>query len=188
MSALVKIYGVQILGNPSKVNAPIKMEISFEAFESIKDEIECELTFVASDAVEERDQLLETVVIGPFESGSHKFTFEAPAPDMTKLSAEDVSDCTALLLKCKYRNQTFTKFGWLVTHVYTDEELVENPPETPILEKLERNIDGPDVRVTHFPIKWVDSAVDEKDMGTSIEQAAGDASAEQAKQDVAMES
>ncbi|KAI1695577.1 hypothetical protein DdX_19515 [Ditylenchus destructor] len=37
MSALVKICGVQILDISSQVNAPVKMEISFESFQSIKD-------------------------------------------------------------------------------------------------------------------------------------------------------
>jgi len=145
---------VQLLENPSKPCDPIKLEITFEVFENIKEDVEWELVFVATDGREEHDQVLDSVLIGPIRDGRHKFVFEAPAPEMQNLRPEDFMDVTLLLLKCKYREQLFMKIGWFVTHTYTDPELVENPPPQPIIEKLQRTIVTEDVRVTSYPIKW----------------------------------
>lgn len=162
MCSRLNICTVNILDNPAKVDTPFKVEITFEVFEYLKEEVEWELVFVANDGKEERDQILDSVVIGPIRDGRHKFVFEAPAPDKEKLNVEDWTDVTVLLLRCKYRDQMFVKIAWFVTHVYTDQELLDNPPEKPIIEKLQRNVSTEDVRVTYYAIKWEDPVMDEE--------------------------
>jgi len=157
---------VNVLDNPAKLDQPFKIEITFEVFENIKEEVEWELVFVASDGKEERDQLLDSVGIGPIREGRHKFIFDAPAPVPASLTVEDLTDVTLLLLKCKFRDQLFVKIGWFITHAYdkeTDPELFEDPPVQPIVEKLQRIISIDDVRVTYYAIKWDDDPVEASD-------------------------
>ncbi|KAL3090842.1 hypothetical protein niasHS_007217 [Heterodera schachtii] len=154
MSSRINVVSVQLLENPATPSDHIKLEIVFEIFENIKEDVEWELVFVGTDGREEHDQVLDSVLIGPIQEGRHKFLFEAPPPQIHNLRPEDFMDVTLLLLKCKYREQLFMKIGWFVTHTYTDPELVENPPSQPLIEKLKRTIVGEDVRVTSYPIKW----------------------------------
>jgi histone chaperone ASF1 len=157
MSSILNIVSVQLLDNPAKPDAPFRMEITFEVFEAIKDDVEWELVFVATDGKEENDQVLDSVLIGPIRDGRHKFIFEAPAPNLQKLQAEDLMDVTVLLLKCKYHDQLFNKIAWFITHTYTEPELIDNPPDQPIIEKMERTVITEDLRVTSYPIKWDDA-------------------------------
>uniref|UniRef100_A0A915DFL2 MULE transposase domain-containing protein n=1 Tax=Ditylenchus dipsaci TaxID=166011 RepID=A0A915DFL2_9BILA len=166
MCSRLNIVNVSVLENPLKLDQPFKVEITFEAFEDIKEEVEWELLFVASDGKEEHDQILDSILIGPIREGRHKFVFDAPPPDVTKLSAEDMTDVTVLLLKCKYRDQLFVKIGWFITHGYnkeTDPELADEPPAQPVVEKLQRSVLTGDIRVTYYAIKWDDDPPQEED-------------------------
>lgn len=96
------------------------------------------------------------------------------------MRTEDLTDVTLLLLKCKYKDQLFLKVGWFVTHVYTDPELIANPPEQLILEKvikkiilfinffqMQRVISVDDCRVTKYAIKWND--IEENEVNKNLE-------------------
>lgn len=154
MCSRLNVVSVQVQENPAKPTDPFKLEITFEVFEHIKEDVEWELVFVATDGREEHDQVLDSVLIGPINDGRHKFVFEAPAPELKDLRPEDLMDVTLLLLKCKYKEQLFMKIGWFITHTYSDRELSENPPPLPVIDKLQRTIVTGDVRVTTYPIKW----------------------------------
>ena len=54
----------------------------------------------------------------------------------------------------------FFRVGYYVRHEYEDAELIENPPEQPILEKLTRDILDSNPRVTKFRITWHESEPD----------------------------
>ncbi|KAF7637961.1 hypothetical protein Mgra_00002666 [Meloidogyne graminicola] len=128
MCSRVNVVGVRILENPSKPTDPFRLEITFELFENIKEDVEWELVFVATDGKEEHDQMLDSVVIGQVREGRHKFDFEAPAPQLQNLRPEDFMDVTLLLLKCKYRDQLFMKIEDVRVTTYPikwDEELNE---------------------------------------------------------------
>jgi len=109
----------------------------------------------------EHDQELDSLTIGPIKAGIHRFTFDAPAPNLEKLSDVDLMDVTLLQLQVKFKEQPFVHISWFVAHRYTDPELIENPPTTPQIEKMERMIITDDVRVTTFAIKW-DDGVEEQ--------------------------
>jgi histone chaperone ASF1 len=162
MSTRLNVCSVQVLDNPLKLTDPIKVEITFEVFELIPEDVEWDLVFVASDGNEEKDQLLESVIIGPIKEGRHKFTLEADPPALDKLTDEDLIDLNALLLRVKYRDQVLVKVGWYIANEYADPELMENPPVKPIAEKLQRKILADDIRVTTFGIKWDDSKPEEQ--------------------------
>lgn len=48
----------------------------------------------------------------------------------------DIVGATALLLKGSYRETEFINIGWFVACEYIDPELKEEPPATPIVEKV----------------------------------------------------
>jgi len=154
MSARLNVSSVRHVQNPMKMEDPFQIEIAFEVFEDLKEGVEWELVFVRNEGKTEGDQTLDCVETGPINAGRHKFTLESPAPEVSSLSVDDLTDVTLLLLRCKYKDQLFISVGWYVTHVYDDPQLLENPPEKPQVEKMSRHIVTGDVRVTTYSIKW----------------------------------
>lgn len=43
---------------------------------------------------------------------------------------------TVILLTCSYKDQEFIRVGYYVNNEYTDQELIENPPEKPQFDKV----------------------------------------------------
>uniref|UniRef100_A0A914ZLH6 Anti-silencing factor n=1 Tax=Parascaris univalens TaxID=6257 RepID=A0A914ZLH6_PARUN len=160
MGSRVNVCSVSVLDNPAKFTDPFKLEITFEVFEPLPDDLDWELVYVGAAESEKYDQVLDSVLVGPVVEGRHKFIFEADGPDPSKIPEDDIVGVTVLLLKCSYREQLFIKVGWFVTVEYTDPEMKENPPLIPVLDKLQREVCMEDVRVTTFPIKW-DNASEE---------------------------
>jgi ASF1 like histone chaperone len=70
----------------------------------------------------------------------------------------DVVGVTGILLTCSYNGQEFFRVGYYVNNYYEDQELNENPPLEPIIEKLTRHILVEKPRVTKFQIQWEDEA------------------------------
>ncbi|MFH4976380.1 hypothetical protein AB6A40_003089 [Gnathostoma spinigerum] len=157
MASRVNVCRVDVLDNPAKFGDPFKLEITFEAFEPLPDDLDWELVYVGSSESESYDQVLDSVLVGPVIEGRHKFLFEADGPDPSKIPQSEIVGMTVLLLRCRYRDQEFIKIGWFVSNTYTDPDLQENPPSTPILDQLTRTVYTDDVRVTTFAIKWDDN-------------------------------
>ncbi|CAD5209358.1 unnamed protein product [Bursaphelenchus okinawaensis] len=153
MSAWIQLLSVVPLDTPCSLTAPVKLQITFEAYEDLPDPVEWEMMF-AWDGDVKHDQVLESVDVGPIKGGKHQFVFEANPPDYTKVPDEDLTDVAVLFLRVKYHDQLFSKVAFFVSHYYTDEELLKEPPVKPVLEKLERSIHLEDLRVTNIPIKW----------------------------------
>uniref|UniRef100_A0A0M3IUU3 Histone chaperone ASF1B n=1 Tax=Ascaris lumbricoides TaxID=6252 RepID=A0A0M3IUU3_ASCLU len=102
----------------------------------VVEDLDWELVYVGAAESEKYDQVLDSVLVGPVVEGRHKFIFEADGPDPSKIPEDDIVGVTVLLLKCSYREQLFIKVGWFVTLEYTDPEMKENPPPTPVLDKV----------------------------------------------------
>ena len=103
---------------------------------------------------ERYDQVLDTVLVGPVVTGSYRFVFQADPPDPAKLPVDDIVGVTAILLTCSYRGKEFIRVGYYLNNEYTDEELRENPPSRPQIDRLSRNILADKPRVTKFPIDF----------------------------------
>lgn len=69
---------------------------------------------------------------------------------------QDLVGVTVVLLTCSYKEKEFIRVGYYVNVDYADAELKENPPATPVYEKLVRNILATNPRVTRFKIDWDD--------------------------------
>uniref|UniRef100_A0A8R1U6E2 Unc-85 n=1 Tax=Pristionchus pacificus TaxID=54126 RepID=A0A8R1U6E2_PRIPA len=161
MGSRVNVCSVNILNNPSLFTDDFKLEITFEAYENLPHDLEWELVYVGSSTEKKHDQRLDSVEVGPTPEGRHKFVFEAVAADPSKIPSEDLIGVTALLLKVKYNAQEFLNLGWYVKVEYKDPELIENPPSTPVINKLSRTVLIDDLRVTTYPIKWDENQVEE---------------------------
>lgn len=61
--------------------------------------------------------------MGPVPEGRHKFLFEAPAPDHTKIPVTDIVGVTVILLTCAYKNKEFLRVGYYVSNEYETTEL-----------------------------------------------------------------
>lgn len=86
--------------------------------------------------------------------GVNKFQFVADPPDLKKIPDTEVIGVTVILLSCAYDDREFVRVGYYVNNEYTDEDLINNPPTKPIMDKVQRNILAEKPRVTRFAIKW----------------------------------
>ena len=67
---------------------------------------------------------------------------------------------TALLLTTSYNGKEFFRIGYYVYNDYTDQELIEMPPEKVKIDAVTRNILVDKPRITRFDIKWKEDPVD----------------------------
>jgi len=86
--------------------------------------------------------------------GVNSFEFEAAAPTPDKIPGSDLLGVTVILLTASYKDAEFIRVGYYVNNFYEDEEMRENPPETPDLKKVKREVLVSKPRVTRFNIKW----------------------------------
>jgi len=114
-------------------------------------DLEWKLTYVGSAEDDKCDQILDTVLVGPVVRGAYKFVFQANPPDVSKIPQEDILGVTVLLVTCSYNNQEFIRVGYYVNNEYADEELKEDPPAQPRIDRIVRNILAEKPRVTRFP-------------------------------------
>ncbi|RMD43075.1 hypothetical protein DV735_g2046, partial [Chaetothyriales sp. CBS 134920] len=156
--AVVSLLGCKILNNPAPFTAPYEFEITFECLENLKEgkfaNLEWKLTYVGSATSAEHDQELDSLLVGPIPIGVNKFIFEADPPNLARLPSSEILGVTVILLTCAYDGREFVRVGYYVNNEYDSEELINDPPAKPIIERVRRNILAEKPRVTRFAIKW----------------------------------
>ena len=152
--AAINITNVQVLDNPTKFTNPFQFEIEYECLYDLKDDLEWKLIYVGSAESEKHDQVLDSVLVGPVYSGGYRFVFQANPPDVSRLPTEDVVGVTVVFLSCSYNGEEFIRVGYYVNNEYDEEDLRENPPATPQIERLVRNILADKPRVTKWSINF----------------------------------
>lgn len=155
--AKVHICNVLVYDNPSAFLKPFQFEITFECIEDLKEDLEWKIIYVGSAESENFDQVLDTILVGPVPEGRHMFVFTADPPQPSKIPVPDLVGVTVVLLTCSYKEKEFIRVGYYVNVDYSDPELKENPPATPLYDKLVRNILATNPRVTRFKIDWDDN-------------------------------
>lgn len=155
MSA-INVTSVEVLDNPTNFANPLQFEIQYECLYQLAHDLEWKLIYVGSAESEEYDQVLDSVLVGPVYPGQYRFVFQSNPPDPAKLRGEDIMGITVILLTCSYNSKEFIRVGYYVNNEYpeSEEQLREEPPEKPILEKLVRNILADKPRVTKFPVEF----------------------------------
>eukprot|EP00298_Acanthocystis_sp_HF-20_P029908 c8883_g1_i1.p1 GENE.c8883_g1_i1~~c8883_g1_i1.p1 ORF type:complete len:238 (-),score=88.76 c8883_g1_i1:35-712(-) len=152
----VKVTDVQVLENPTAFTSPFRFEISFEVLTPLENDLEWKLVYVGSAETNQYDQELDSIEVGPLQTGFMKFIFEADPPDVKKIPIKDLLEVTVILLTCSYRGKMFIRVGYYLHNEYTVDELKENPPPVPIPEQIQRTIMADHPRVTKWQISWDD--------------------------------
>ncbi len=80
----------------------------------------------------------------------NKFVFEADPPNTARIPTTEIVGVTVIILSCSYDDREFVRVGYYVNNEYMDEQLAEEPPAKPVVEKVRRNILGEKPRVTRF--------------------------------------
>ena len=62
---------------------------------------------------------------------------QAKSPDPSQIPDEDLVGVTVVLLTCSYKDREFVRVGYYVNNEYTEEEMRENPPARPVIEKVQ---------------------------------------------------
>eukprot|EP00898_Chlorokybus_atmophyticus_P004486 jgi/Chlat1/5038/Chrsp329S00827 len=167
----INVTNVGVLDNPTGFMSPFQFDISYDCLTDLQNDLEWKITYVGCAEDTRFDQVLDSVMVGPVRVGSYRFVFQTDAPDPTRIPVADLVGVTVLLLTCSYNEQEFLRVGYYVNNEYTEEELRENPPETPILDKVQRNILADKPRVTKFPVKF-DEPPDEPKININTDPAA----------------
>ena len=102
----------------------------------------------------EHDQELDSLLVGPIPIGVNKFLFEADPPNLSRLPSSEIIGVTVILLTCSYDGREFVRVGYYVNNEYDSDELNNEPPAKPIIERVRRNVLEAKPRVTRFAIKW----------------------------------
>uniref|UniRef100_A0A7S0ZH16 Anti-silencing function protein 1 n=1 Tax=Timspurckia oligopyrenoides TaxID=708627 RepID=A0A7S0ZH16_9RHOD len=152
--AAVDIFNVNVLDNPALFMHPLSFEITYEVREPLIEDIEWKVVYVGSAEDESYDQELESVLLPADTMGRFGFVLQVDAPRVEKLPVDDILGVTVILLSCSYKEKEFIRVGYYVNNEYTDPELIENPPATPQIDKLYRNIGADQPRVTKFAHKF----------------------------------
>jgi len=139
-------------------------------FSRENEDLEWKIVYVGSAEDEQYDQTLDSVLVGPVGVGSYRFVFQANPPDWTKIPPMDITGVTVILLTCAYRGKEFIRVGYYVNNEYVDEQLQQEPPQVPEIEKIQRSILADKPRVTKFPISFDD--VEEERNNTTMYAAA----------------
>nr|CCA20191.1 histone chaperone ASF1like protein putative [Albugo laibachii Nc14] len=152
--AFVTLTNITVLANPTAFTNPFQFEVTFECAHALEDDLEWKITYVGSAEDESRDQVLEEVLVGPVPVGTNKFVFQSEPPNPDMIPDCDKIGVTVVLLTCSYRSKEFVRVGYYVNNDYADPLMLENPPPTVDVSKLQRNILADKPRVTRFPIDW----------------------------------
>ncbi|EQL31318.1 histone chaperone ASF1 [Blastomyces dermatitidis ATCC 26199] len=152
--SVVSLLGVRVINNPAPFTAPYEFEITFECLEQLQKDLEWKLTYVGSATSSEHDQELDSLLVGPIPVGVNKFIFEADPPDLKRIPTSEILGVTVILLTCSYDGREFVRVGYYVNNEYDSEELNNEPPSKPIIERIRRNVLAEKPRVTRFAIKW----------------------------------
>ncbi|WAQ82348.1 hypothetical protein PtA15_2A665 [Puccinia triticina] len=166
--SIINITDIVVLENPAKFTDPYRFKITFECIAPLEDDIEWKLIYVGSPQTTDKDQELDTCMVGPVPVGVNSFTFEAAAPDPCQIPTNDIVGVTVILLTASYKNKEFVRVGYYVNTeydtpelraLYPDTELVTDEmlkarPDPPLIPKLVRNVLAEKPRVTRFKITW----------------------------------
>ncbi|KAK1757280.1 ASF1 like histone chaperone-domain-containing protein [Echria macrotheca] len=152
--SVVSLLGVNVMNNPAKFTDKYEFEITFECLEPLEKDLEWKLTYVGSAQSDNYDQELDSLLVGPIPIGVNKFVFEADPPDTKRIPIDELLGVTVILLTCAYDGREFVRVGYYVNNEYESEELTNDPPAKPVIEKIKRNVLAEKPRVTRFAIKW----------------------------------
>lgn len=166
--SIINITDIVVLENPAKFTDPYRFKITFECIAPLEDDIEWKLIYVGSAQTTDKDQELDTCMVGPVPVGVNSFTFEAAAPDPLQIPTNDIVGVTVILLTASYKNKEFVRVGYYVNTEYDDpelralysdselitDEMIQARPDPPIIPKLVRNVLAEKPRVTRFKITW----------------------------------
>lgn len=171
MAAINVLQVLPDTNQPVPFTAPFAFSIEYECLQALQDDLEWKMIYVGSAEDEAHDQVLETAEVGPVVQGTFKFVFESDAPDPAKIPVDDLIGVTVILLTCSYKGKEFIRIGYYVNVEYADEQLKENPPDTPVVSALYRTILADHPRVTRFPVDFdSDVAPDMQGMAESMQQ------------------
>lgn len=157
--AKVVVQDIAVLGNEgASFTDPFKFEITFECTDALQHDIEWKIIYVGSAETEDKDQELESIMVGPVPVGTCKFVFEAEPPKWDVLPENEIRGVTVVLITCSYNQAEFIRIGYYLNNDYRDPALREEPPDqitaAEMVPLLQREILADKPRVTRYTIGW----------------------------------
>lgn len=159
-----------MLNNPCPLTHAFSFEITFECLADLSEDLEWNVVYVGSAESSEKDQILESVEVGPVPQGVHKFVLESTSgPDIAQL--QHVLGVTVVLVTCTYREEEFVRIGYYVNNEIPTMDNQEEPNESLLnVSTVVRTILADKPRVTRFPIQWDDDDTTTTKMSTPFKE------------------
>lgn len=88
------------------------------------------------------------------ELHKHRFVLQADPPEVELIRSEDILGVAAIVLSCSYRGLEFIRVGYYVSNQYMQQELIEEPPLTVAIDKVQRFVLASMPKVSRFPISF----------------------------------
>lgn len=151
--AKVTISEVAVLNSECGFMDPFEFKIRFNCIEDLQEDLDWKVLYVGSANSCEFDQELDELSTGPIPVGTHEFVLQSDGPDPAKIPTSEIVGVTVVLITCSYRNQEFVRIGYYINNEYVEEEMRENPPDEPQINKLRRTVSN-SPRVTRLQINW----------------------------------
>ena len=149
--SLVNVLNVIVKQSKTAFTDDIAFEIFFEAIKPLQHSLTWRIVYIGQASTDEFDQVLEEAEVDCEQAARMRFELKGHPPAVQKLPAGDIVGVTAILLTCSYNGtHEFFRVGYYVNNAYAEDELNENPPPQPIIEKLTRHILVEKPRVTKF--------------------------------------
>merc|ERR1711920_1082787 len=157
MNSVFSITKATVRNNPAPLTEPFGIDIEYECFSSLPEDLECKIIYVGSSEDIRFDQESEKVHIEPIMQGSYRIELKAAPPDTSLIPRDELVGASAILLKCSYKNQEFIRVGYFVNIDFSDDDeryrFDTSVDHLPNPELLVRNILADEPRITRFPIE-----------------------------------
>ena len=80
--------------------------------------------------------------------------YQADAPDPSLLQKRYILGVQAIKLSGSYAGQEFLQVCCLMSNLYDDENLRKEPPQSVLIDRVQRNISSTSPKVVRFPINF----------------------------------
>ena len=123
----IRVTNISIPVVKSPFNSPLKVNIEFEAFSSLLQELQWKIIYIGSANSCEYDQVLESFSFPVKEIGHCSFQVNVAPPDHRLIpSFDDFLGATLLMFSAMYNDKEFFRCSYFVYNNFEDETVIQN--------------------------------------------------------------
>ena len=123
----IKVTNISIPVVKSPFNTSLKVNIEFEAFDSLSQDLQWKIIYIGSANSCEYDQILESFSFPVKEIGQCSFQVDVAPPDHRLIpSFDDFLGATLLMFSAMYNDNEFFRCSYFVYNNFENESVIQN--------------------------------------------------------------